>query len=298
MIHSDGTVSPVASSLTPLLNQIGFPGNFPENFLVAPSTLYAVEQFPNPQSPFKFYELNLTTGAILKSESLVPLSSSGNVHFEPENIDLDAHLLSFLIANTTFENVKIQALSVVTLSLETNTLTVHPLPSHVANDILVPGGLPQYTTTAYVSGDGSLLTYQDRTGTATHNPATWILNLETSQTTRLAPSMNPAFFLGGVDINFSPTNKYAAVTGGGISKVWPEFFIVDTTTGAVLEDIAARFPGVPNLSPMNWAGPTDLVFTSTVTGDPNTEATHVYDLPSGHVTTFSQGLGAFIAVLP
>lgn len=177
-------------------------------------------------------------------------------------------------------------------------MTVYPLPSDAVSDILVPGGLAQYTTTAYVSADGSRLIYQDRTGTATHNPATWILNLRTSHTTRLAPGMNPAFFLGGEDVYFSPTNQYAAVAGGGASKGLLEFFIVDTATGAVLADIAARFPGVPYFSLMSWAGPSVLVFTSSATGDASTEATHVYDLATGQVTTFPSGLGTLTAVLP
>jgi hypothetical protein len=130
VIHADGTASPVAASLTPLLNEIGFPGEF----LVAPSMFFGVAQFSNSQNPFKFYELNLATGAILASASLVPLNRSGTVLFEPENIDAEAHLLSFLIGNTTFDSVKIRGVSVVTLDFETSTLTVHPLPPQVVND--------------------------------------------------------------------------------------------------------------------------------------------------------------------
>jgi hypothetical protein len=292
VIHPDGSVSPVASSLTPLLNRISG-SNFPGNFLVDPSTLFAIEQLHNTQNPFKFYELDLATGATLSAASLVPLKSSGTVLFEPENIDPEAHVLSFLIANTTFDNVKISALSVATLEYQTDTLTVHPLASQVAHDILPGvGETPQYTTSAFVSGDGFLLIYQSSDAATTS-----ILNLASGKTVAVASPLKPTFIIGQESVYFSPTNQYAALIGVGASRS-SAFFIVDTATGAVRADIAALFHGDHSLTPMDWAGPIQLIFTTDQTIFANSEITHVYDLATGKVTTFPSGIGPFIGVLP
>jgi hypothetical protein len=49
---------------------------------------------------------------------------------------------------------------------------------------------------------------------------------------------------------------------------------------------------------MDWAGPTQLIYTTNQTTQIETAVTHIYDLQSGDVTTFPSGLGVFIAVLP
>jgi hypothetical protein len=290
VIHADGTSTPVASSLTPILNGMGFPGDF----LAAPSTLYMVEQFPNRKNPFKFYELDLATGAILKSDSLVPLSSTGTVLFEPENIDVSAHLLSFLIANTTFEHVRIGSLSVVTLDLSTNGLAVHPLSSQLQADIQPPSGIAEYETNAYVSGDGSLLTYQTPTSSATY-----ILDLKTGQTVSLAPALSVAFIGGQNSVYYSPTDHYAALIGSYGSSGSLRTFVVNTSTGALVKDITPLIPAAAvSLQLMDWAGPTQVVYATNDTMYANTERTYLLDVRSGQAQAFVATVGQFIAVLP
>jgi hypothetical protein len=289
VIQANGTSTAVATSLTPLLNTIGFPGDF----LVAPSTLYMVQQFPNAKNPFKFLELNLATGTILETASLVPLTSSRSVLFEPENIDVATHQLSFLIANTTFENVKISALSVVTLDLITNVLTVHSLAAQVAADILPPAGIPQYVTTAYVSGDGSLLTYQTPTGTATY-----VLNLKTGRTATLAAGLNLAFVNGQNSVYYSPTNEYAALIGAGPAGAL-RIFVIKTATGALVKNIAVLIPkAVLSVQIMDWASPTDVIYATNETTSASTERTSLFDLQSAKARLFPTAVGQFISVLP
>jgi hypothetical protein len=289
VIDSDGTSSPVASSLTPLLNNIGFPGNF----LVAPSTLYMVQQFPSEKNPFKFYELNLATGAILRSDSMVPLSGSRTVLFEPENIDLAAHLLTFLIANTTFEHVQINALSVVTLNLTTNALAVRPLAPGIADDLLPPAGIPQYLTNAYVSGDGSLLIYQTPSGSATY-----ILDLKTGRTSTIPSDMNLMFIGGQNSVYYSPTDQYAALIGVDASQAL-KFFIVDTATGTIVKNLAPLIPNaVQFVQIMGWASPTRLIYASDASTSASADRADVFDLQSGTTSPFPAVDGQFIGLLP
>jgi hypothetical protein len=290
VVQADGTATPVAPSLTPLLKQVGFPGIF----LVAPATVFAVLQYPNTENPFKFYELNLTSGAVLASASLVPLNRSGTVLFEPENIDPTAHLLSFLVANTTFRDVRITGMSVVTLDYATNVVTVHPLNAAVAHDILPPEtGTPQYESTASVSADGSVLIYQSATTATTH-----ILDLLTGHALTLAPSLNLSFALGQNSVFFSPGDRYAALIGISPSGQSGLFFVIDTSSGALIRNIASSLAQNEYLSDLGWAGPTQLVYTSNTTNQIATEATHLEDVVSGTTTIFPSALGAIIAVLP
>ena len=96
---------------------------------------------------------------------------------------------------------------------------------------------------------------------------------------------------------FSPTDQWAALLGGGTSGT-QALLIVDTATGGLVADIAARFPGDHSLLPLDWASPTQLVFITNQEQSANAMITHLYDLESGHITTFRSGLGSFVAVLP
>jgi hypothetical protein len=290
VVQADGTATPVAPSLTPLLKQIGFPGTF----LIAPATLFTVLQFANPENPFKFYELNLTSGAVLASASLVPLNRSGTVLFEPQNIDPTAHLLSFLIANTTFRDVKIPGLSVVTLDYATDAMSVHALGSAIARDILPPDlGTPQYETTAYVSADGSVLIYQSAT-TAT----TTILDVPTGHAITLAPSLNLSFIPGQNSVFFSPGDRYAALIGTSPAGDTGLFFVIDTTSGALIRNIGASVAQNAYVNDLGWAGPAQLVYSTDTTNQLATEVTHLEDVVAGTTTTFRSALGQFVAVLP
>jgi hypothetical protein len=289
VIQANGTSTAVPASLTPILNTLGFPGIF----LVAPSTLYAAQQVTNPKHPFTFLELNLTTGRVLESDPLVPLVSSRTALFEPENFDVSADRMSFLIANTRFENVTIGPLSVVTLNLGTKALTVHPLAASVAADILPPSGIPQYETTAYVSGDGSLLTYQTPTGSATY-----FLNVNTGRIATLDTDLNLTFIGGQNSVYYSPANQYAALIGADPAGTALRLVVVDPSTGDLVKEIDSSLPNaVQSAQLMGWADPTHVILSTNEGTYADTERTSLFDVETGKSTLFPVSTGQFIGVL-
>jgi hypothetical protein len=183
---------------------------------------------------------------------------------------------------------------VVTLDYATDAMSVHALGSAIARDILPrDSGTPQYETTAYVSADGSVLIYQSATAATTT-----ILDVPTGHAITLAPSLNLSFIPGQNSVFFSPGDRYAALIGTSPAGDTGLFFVIDTTSGALIRNIGASVAQNAYVNDLGWAGPAQLVYSTDTTNQLATEVTHLEDVVAGTATTFRSALGQFVAVLP